>query len=83
MNTVTHIAGLVIDAPGRTIQRCALCGFILADSKGAHFTTAGEGIGTWATGRLVQMTVGENPTRYTMLPETDTLPDDNCLPLVE
>ena len=33
-------------------------------------------------GRLVQVEEG-NPTRYSLLPDTDKLPDDSCLDLVE
>jgi len=37
---------------------------------------------TWETGRLIQVEEG-NPTRWLMLPDTDKLPDDSCLSLVE
>ncbi len=86
-DTVTHIAGPAITACGRLIQRCSLCGEKLVDSKGCAMPLKRDGtadsIGTWEVGRLVQVTVGENPTRSLLLPDTDRLPDDSCLELVE
>jgi hypothetical protein len=79
--SVTHIAGAVICTQGRTIQRCSLCGEKLVDSKGAMVETkyAGEPFPTWIMGRLVQI----DGAVWTLLPETDKLPDDSCLELVE
>lgn len=85
-NTVTHIAGNVINACGRTIQRCSLCGEKLVDDKNCAMPLREDGtadsIGTWEVGRLVQVTIG-NPKRYLLLDDTDKLPDDSCLELVE
>jgi hypothetical protein len=33
---------------------------------------------TWETGRLVRVETG-NPIRYSVLPDTDKLPEDSCL----
>lgn len=87
MNTVTHIAGPAITACGRLVQRCSLCGEKLVDSKGCAMPLMPDGtadsIGTWEVGRLVQVTVDTNPTRYLLLPDTDKLPDDTCFALLE
>lgn len=37
---------------------------------------------TWGTGRLVRVHPG-NPRHYELMPESDTLPEDNCFVLVE
>jgi len=37
---------------------------------------------TWETGRLIQFT-HSNPRREVMLPDSEKLPDDSCLELVE
>lgn len=84
--TTTHIAGPAITVGGRLIQRCSLCGEKLVDSKGVMVPVRPDGqpdrIGTWEVGRLVQVEPG-NPTRSSLLPDTDQLPDDTCLDLVE
>lgn len=84
--TTTHIAGPAITACGRLIQRCSLCGEKLVDSKGVMVQANEDGtfdpIPTWEVGRLVQVE-GGNPTRYSLLPDTDKLPEDSCLDLVE
>jgi hypothetical protein len=86
METVTHIAGPAITACGRTIQRCSLCGEKLVDDKNCAMPLREDGtadsIGTWEVGRLVQVE-GGNPTRYSLLPDTDKLPEDSCLALLE
>lgn len=86
MNTVTHIAGPAITVCGRTIQRCSLCGEKLTDSLGCASPVRPDGtvdsIGTWEVGRLVQVE-GGNPTRYSLLPGTNCLPDDSCIELIE
>jgi hypothetical protein len=87
VNTVTHIAGPAITACGRVVQRCSLCGEKLVDSKGCAMPIQEDGtpdtIGTWEVGRLVQVSVDCNPTSYVLLPDTDRLPDDSCLELIE
>lgn len=84
--TTTHIAGVRLDVCGRVIQRCSLCGFKLCDSLGVAMLLNPDGsdpeFATWQTGRLIQVEEG-NPTRWLMLPDTDKLPDDSCLSLVE
>lgn len=84
--SVTHIAGPAITVDGRTIQRCSLCGDKLVDSKNAMAPVNPDGsiptIGTWQVGRLIQVE-GFNPKRYLLLPDTDKLPEDSCIDLVE
>ncbi len=85
--TVTHITGPTLNVCGRVIQRCSLCGEMLCDSKNTAQPLKPDGsepeFPTWETGRLVQQTVGGNPTRWLLLPDTDQLPKDSCLDLVE
>lgn len=40
------------------------------------------GPGTWQPGRLVRVHPG-NPTRWELLPDSDQVPDDCCISLVE
>lgn len=84
--TVTHIAGVTLTVCGRVIQRCSLCGEKLCDSKNCAMPLNEDGsvpeFPTFETGRLVQVEEG-NPTRFSVLPDTDCLPDDSCLVLVE
>lgn len=86
MDSATHIAGPPITVNGRVIQRCSLCGYKLCDNLRVMMPTK-EGeetpvFPTWEVGRLVRVTEG-NPTGYILLPETDKLPDDSCIDLVE
>jgi hypothetical protein len=84
--SITHIAGPKITACGRIIQRCSLCGYKLVDSRGVAVAQNEDGtfpeIGHWQVGRLVRVTDG-NPTCFELLDDTDKLPDDSCLALVE
>lgn len=84
--SVTHIAGPAINAAGRVIQRCSLCGEKLCDSRNTAAPLNADGsvpkFPTWEIGRLVQCEPG-NPTRWSLLPDTDRLPKDSCLELVE
>jgi hypothetical protein len=86
MDTVTHIAGPTITACGRHIQRCSLCGEKLCDSKGQMAPLNSDGspptFPSWETGRLVRVTAG-NPTHFKLLPDTDRLPTDSCIHLLE
>lgn len=81
-DTITHISGITLTVCGRVIQRCSLCGAKLCDSEGAAMPLNEDGsapeFATWPTGRLVQVETG-NPTRYSLLPDTDKLPDDSCI----
>lgn len=85
-DTVTHIAGMRITACGRVVQRCALCGEKLCDSKNTAAPLKPDGtppdFPTWQEGRLVRVTPG-NPTAYYLLDDTDELPDDSCIELLE
>lgn len=86
VGTVTHIAGPAITACGRVIQRCSLCGEKLCDSKNTASPMPADGseprFPTWAVGRLIRVHTG-NPTYSELLDDTDKLPDDTCLDLVE
>lgn len=88
MPSVTHIAGQALHIAGRTVQRCSLCGAKLCDSKGASMPTPPDGseprVGTFPFARLVRETeVGEGVTRWLVLEDTDVLPDDSCIELLE
>lgn len=80
--TLTHIAGIRMEVCDRVVQRCSLCGAKLCDSEGSAMLVREDGttpeFPTWPVGRLVQVTAG-NPTRYSLLPDTNKLPDDSCL----
>ena len=80
--TLTHIAGVRLDVCGRVIQRCSLCGAKLCDSLNTASPLNADGsvpeFPTWPVGRLVQVDAGQ-PTRSSLLPDTDKLPDDSCL----
>lgn len=87
MGSVTHIAGPRIEACGRIVQRCSLCGFKLCDSKNVMMPVRPDGsapeFATWEPGRLVRVTEG-NPTAWHLLPDDDgRLPDDTCFDLLE
>ena len=86
MASTTHIAGPRIEACGRIVQRCSLCGEKLCDSHGVMMAENPDGsaprFATWEVGRLVQVTHG-NPTRYLLLEETDKLPKDTCFDLLD
>lgn len=80
--TLTHIAGVRLDVCGRVVQRCSLCGAKLCDSEGAMMPVGPNGeppeFLTWPVGRLVQVEAG-NPTRSSLLEDTDRLPPDSCI----
>lgn len=85
--SVTHIAGPRIEACGRIVQRCSLCGEKLCDSKGCAMPQNKDGslpeFSTWQVGRLVRVTSGW-PTCYELLEdESGRLPGDSCLDLLE
>lgn len=86
MNTVTHVSGDVFRIGGRVIQRCGICGEKLCDNLNVAMPLNEDGstpeYATWPPGRLVQFTVG-NPRQELLLDDTDKLPDDSCLSLVE
>ncbi len=92
MNTVTHLAAPAFRLSDgdheRVIQRCMICGEKLCDSLNAAMPLRPDGTAdsfpTWPPGRMVQATVGGNPTRWLLLDEDDgRLPKDSCLELVE
>jgi hypothetical protein len=81
---MTHIAGPAIHV-GFTIQRCSLCGAILIDSRGTAMPITEKDpnpkISTWEVGRLVRVETG-NPICWTLLENTDRLPDDSCIDII-
>jgi hypothetical protein len=84
--TTTHLAGPAITVGGRVIQRCSLCGEKLCDNLNMAAPINEDGsvpeFPTWKVGRLVQVESG-NPTRWSLLEDTDKLPKDSCIALVE
>jgi hypothetical protein len=84
--TVTHIVGPAIHACDRAVQRCSLCGEKLLDSKGQMAPIGPDGktpaFLSWPVGRLLRFHPG-NPRHEELLPDTDQLPDDSCLALLE
>jgi len=84
--STTHIAGPAITACRRVVQRCSLCGEKLCDSKGVMMSAGPDGrvpeFATWPVGRLVRVSVGQ-PTSYVLLADTDQLPPDSCIDLLE
>ena len=82
---VTHAAGPAVNVGGRVIQRCAVCGLKLLDSKNTAGPVGPNGeppeFPLWAEAALVEIdgnrqsltgTFGEDPT-----------PADFCIDLVE
>lgn len=85
--SVTHIAGPAITACGRLVQRCSLCGEKMVDSKNTMVPcnpngSAPDPIPTWPVGRLVNFS-GGNPDHQSLLDDTDKLPEDSCINLIE
>lgn len=80
----THIAGLDVAVGGRMIQRCAVCGLKMVDSKNAAVPQNPDGsydsIGTWKVGELVEHEEG-NPQRWSVIPHIDgaQLPKNACI----
>jgi hypothetical protein len=92
--TVSHLAGPAITFAcknprhvPRIIQRCSVCGQVLIDNIRQAAPLNEDGTPpktpTWEVGRFIQVTPG-NPTEYRMLEDdSDKLPADSCLELVE
>jgi hypothetical protein len=83
--SVTHLAGPTITIGKRIIQRCSICGDKLCDNINTSMPIikgSATKFPTWETGRLVQIEEG-NPKTYSLLDDTDKLPDDSCINLVE
>lgn len=87
MDTVSHLVGPDVVIEGRDIQRCLVCGEKLCDSRGVMMAMRPDGTpDTFAVFPIcvfVRVTVGQNPTRYEVLDDKATLPDDSCISLVE
>lgn len=80
--TVTHISLPKLEINGVTLQRCGVCGTLIADSRGCAMPLNPDGsppeFATWAPFRLVQVEEG-NPTRYSLLEDAgEALPPDSC-----
>lgn len=76
---VTHIAGPIINMQDRIIQRCAVCGELLVDTKDQiTLADALEAIkvGIWAPLSMVRIDNGRS-VRVDLPP--DELPDDACI----
>lgn len=88
MTTVTHLAAPHVTVSGRTVQRCCVCGEKLLDSRGVSAPLGPDGkvpeYPVWRTGSYVRITAG-NPRSESLEGhwDTDELPGDFCLPLVE
>ena len=88
----SHLAGVVVQVCDRVIQRCSICGAVLADSKNTAAPLNEDGsipeFPTWEVGRFVRVTPG-NPTSYVLLdvvtnPNGDNkLPPDACFDLID
>lgn len=76
--SVSHIAGLIVKIDGRVIQRCAVCGEKLIDSLNSA-SCDGSPMPVWQENRFVQV----DGNYWSLLPESNELPVDHCLPLVE
>lgn len=85
--SVTHLAGPVVGYKGRSIQRCALCGEKLRDSKGEAAPMNEDGTipeyPMWTVSNLIrfmddgfEVDLGEYAT-------SPAEPDDFCIALVE
>jgi len=86
MNSVTHIAGPVMQIGQRKIQRCAVCGEKLGDNLGILQGLVASVGGSpeflsWEPGGLVQV-VGNRMSALEHVDGTE-LPTDTCLDLVE
>lgn len=79
LQTVSHVVGPFVQIGDRVVQRCALCGEKLADTKEPD--RLGRVV-VWNEGLLVRC---QNGIMFKVgdLLNNDELPDDFCLPLVE
>jgi hypothetical protein len=87
MNTVSHLAGPWVDFGGRIIQRCVVCGEKLCDNKNTAQPLNADGsvptFPTFERGHFIQVSVGENPRRLVDIGESEKIPPDSCIALVE
>ena len=96
INSVSHLPAGPIDIRGRVIQRCAICGEKLVDSKRTMVPIgdAGKPYPTWEPGVMVRVIKEGNVSRWESV-ECETiegengerdrqkLPEDSCIDLVE
>ena len=84
-STITHLAGPTVVINNRAIQRCAICGQKLCDSKGQMAPLNPDGsapqFNAFAEKALVQVEAGQ-PTRYSVIGSLEDgnphWPDDFC-----
>lgn len=81
-DTVAHLAGPEITVDGRVLQRCLICGAKLCDSLGYAAPLNADGsvheYPTFPKGRFVNVSVTGSVTGFTVLDDTDKLPDNWC-----
>src|ERR1700677_2875848 len=95
-NSVSHLAGLDVVIGGRQIQRCAICGEKLIDSKGAMAPNKPDGsppdpIPFWTVGAMIRVEFNGPVSHWSVVdrePREDVnkpgkIPHDSCLELVE
>lgn len=82
---MTHISGIALTIGEFVIQRCSLCGAILCDNRNTAMPCNEDGskpiFPTWPVGRLIHVETG-NPTCYTLLEDSDKLPEDSCIEMI-
>lgn len=82
--SVTHIAAPFVIIRGRVIQRCAVCGEKLVDTKGTAMPLRPDGtpdkMPTWGPFELVQV---EGNRQSVIRCVDDKYPADGCIELVE
>ena len=84
--SVTHVAGPVVSVRGRVIQRCAVCGEKLADSRNVAIAANPDGTpgeyATWAEAHLLEFE-GNRQSDAGEFRGPAPLPANFCLALVE
>jgi len=73
---MTHLAGPCMVILERAIQRCAICGFKLADSLGQMAPVGDSEFHAWPEKAFVEVEVGQ-PTRFSVV---GSLTDEKPLP---
>ena len=83
LSGIVHVTGPVIKVNGRIIQRCALCGVKICDSKNTAMPTEPDGsipiFPTWESGVLIE----EDGNRWSLIPDSNQLPDNSCMQFIE
>lgn len=76
-----HIAGTVVKMPGFSMQRCALCGLALIDTRNMAWVESDEPC-FWGDGATLEITQG-NPQRTARLERVTDEFDTFCVTLEE